>query len=464
MNNLQNNSLSFLLLVFLLISCFCSLAFAQDTTPNAIHRNISTIVWTDVHWSTNKARVNDLISVTGKLQLFGGESAAVSKTAKVYLDIERPKNSLVLAETSIGGQLANSPVYLLIDKTYDFSMVTKARRPGEWNIHTSMFLDGIGMIEGPGTNIAIEDTDTIASFKSPITTLTGETIDLETYDENNKIFWRIFWAAIGIAWLAYWIRRPVFVPRILETFVKTQRSKKVLINAKRKASILAEVSFLAIVGFFLVWWWNADKKEYSTSIPVQEKNIPVIKPIEMPPDDVTKPEWMNMQLSTPAVIGYGSVIEILALLNLTKHPLESMRELNVHEKRKIDELVASITATAKLKGPEFTIETLTEEDKPLKYKDNTEWVWKWTVHPKEAGKKKQLFLNVNVNYQEKGRNKTASQLLDGKLHVGFSSWYDYYVWVKDNKEIVAMVTTMFGASIVFLVKLFMSLKKIHISD
>ena len=54
-----------------------------------------------------------------------------------------------------------------------------------------------------------------SDFKNPVTTLTGQTVDLETYQEGNIAFWHVFWYVFGLAWILYWVRRPVFLPRYL---------------------------------------------------------------------------------------------------------------------------------------------------------------------------------------------------------------------------------------------------------
>jgi len=87
----------------------------------------------------------------------------------------------------------------------------KARRPGDWHVHTMMNVQGGGPIIGPGKWVTI--TGSMGSFVNPVTTLTGQTIDLENYNLGNVYFWHAFWYALGLAWVAYWVRKPMFVPR-----------------------------------------------------------------------------------------------------------------------------------------------------------------------------------------------------------------------------------------------------------
>ena len=44
-------------------------------------------------------------------------------------------------------------------------------------------------------------------------TLDGDMIDMESYGLANGVAWHAFWIALGSAWLLWWLRRPLFLPR-----------------------------------------------------------------------------------------------------------------------------------------------------------------------------------------------------------------------------------------------------------
>jgi methane/ammonia monooxygenase subunit B len=52
-----------------------------------------------------------------------------------------------------------------------------------------------------------------SAFTNQIKTLDGSVIDMETYGLANGVAWHGFWIALGSAWLLWWVRRPLFIPR-----------------------------------------------------------------------------------------------------------------------------------------------------------------------------------------------------------------------------------------------------------
>jgi methane/ammonia monooxygenase subunit B len=64
---------------------------------------------------------------------------------------------------------------------------------------------------GPGR--WFEVTGDPAAFTNRVKTLNGNVIDMETYGLANGIGWHAFWFALAAAWLLWWVRRPLFIPR-----------------------------------------------------------------------------------------------------------------------------------------------------------------------------------------------------------------------------------------------------------
>jgi methane/ammonia monooxygenase subunit B len=161
---------------------------------------------------------------------------------------------------------------LEIGKTYEFKVVLKARRPGDWHVHTMMNVQGGGPIIGPGKWITIEGR--FSDFKNPVTTLTGQTVDLETYQESNIAFWHIFWAVFGIAWIAYWSRRPIFLPRLL--MADAGRADELVSNTDRKVAMAFAAGTILIV----VMSMSAANSKYPITIPLQAGTMRGMVPFE----------------------------------------------------------------------------------------------------------------------------------------------------------------------------------------
>lgn len=133
-----------------------------------------------------------------------------------------------------------------------------------------MNVEGGGPIIGPGKWITIEGS--MGEFKNPLTTLTGQTIDLETYNLENTYFWHAFWYAFGLAWIIYWIRRPVFLPRFL--LVNAGRANELVSGTDRKIGMGFAAATLLIVIFAM----STANSKYPITIPLQAGTMRGMKP------------------------------------------------------------------------------------------------------------------------------------------------------------------------------------------
>ena len=77
---------------------------------------------------------------------------------------------------------------------------------------SSMF-KGAGRSLGPGQWVTV--TGDARSFSNPVTTLTGQTIDLETYGLERLIGWHLMTIILAVAWLGFWLVPRPFLGRLL---------------------------------------------------------------------------------------------------------------------------------------------------------------------------------------------------------------------------------------------------------
>jgi len=68
-----------------------------------------------------------------------------------------------------------------------------------------------GPILGPGQWISVEGD--AAAFTDPVTTLTGQRLDLAHYGLSAVVRWHLVWIVIALLWLSYWLRKPLLMPR-----------------------------------------------------------------------------------------------------------------------------------------------------------------------------------------------------------------------------------------------------------
>ena len=242
-------------------SLYAPTASAHGEKSQAAFMRMRTIHWYDLKWSKEVVKVNDTVEITGKFHVFEGWPETVDAPESAFLNIGIPGPVFIRKESYVGGQLVPRSVRLEIGKTYDFKVVLKARRPGDWHVHTMMNVQGGGPIIGPGKWITIEGS--MADFKNPLTTLTGATIDLENYNLENTYFWHAFWYAFGLAWIIYWVRRPVFLPRFL--MVNAGRADELVSGGDKKVGM----AFAAATVLIVIFAMSSANSKYPITIPLQ---------------------------------------------------------------------------------------------------------------------------------------------------------------------------------------------------
>lgn len=254
-------------------------ASAHGEKSQAAFMRMRTIHWFDLNWSKEEVAVNDTMTISGKFFVFSGWPETVDKPEISFLNIGIPGPVFIRAGSWIGGQLVPRSVSLELGETYDFKVLLKARRPGDWHVHTMLNVKGGGPIIGPGKWVTV--TGSMGDFVNNVTTLTGETINLETYNLENIYFWHAFWYALGLAWLLYWTRKPMFVPRSIA--VESGKADSLITATDKKVAMGFAAGTIAIVAISM---GNANE-QYPVTTPLQAGLLRGIKSIEMPATTVS---------------------------------------------------------------------------------------------------------------------------------------------------------------------------------
>ncbi|MBT9096320.1 methane monooxygenase/ammonia monooxygenase subunit B [Methylovulum psychrotolerans] len=249
-------------------------AAAHGEKSQAAFMRMRTIHWFDLNWSKEEVPVNDTMTISGKFFVFSGWPETVDKPEISFLNIGIPGPVFIRAGSWIGGQLVPRSVSLELGETYDFKVLLKARRPGDWHVHTMLNVKGGGPIIGPGKWVTV--TGSMKDFKNPITTLTGETIDLETYNLDNTYFWHAFWYALGLAWMGYWMKKPMFIPRSIA--VESGKADSLISSTDRKVAMGFAAGTIAIVAMSM----STTNEKFPVTTPLQAGLLRGIKSIEMP--------------------------------------------------------------------------------------------------------------------------------------------------------------------------------------
>ncbi len=254
-------------------------ASAHGEKSQAAFMRMRTIHWFDLTWTKDEVAVNDTVVIEGKFHVFGGWPDSVDEPDVSFLNIGIPGPVFIRAGSWIGGQLVPRSVELSLGETYDFKVLLKARRPGDWHVHTMMNVEGGGPIIGPGKWVTI--TGSMSQFVNPIVTLTGQTVDLETFNIDNIYFWHAFWYAVGVAWMWYWAKGPIFIPRQLA--VAAGKADTLISATDKKVGVAFMVGTIGLVAVLM----GTTNEKYPVTTPLQAGTMRGILPIEMPESAVT---------------------------------------------------------------------------------------------------------------------------------------------------------------------------------
>lgn len=201
-------SLSFILSVYIL-NIQTVMAHGEKALEPFIR--MRTIQWYDVQWNKQKFAINEEVSVSGKFHVAEDWPVSVPKPDAAFLNISTPGPVLIRTERYLNGKPYVNSVALQPGGDYSFKVVLKGRLPGRYHIHPFFNLKDAGQVMGPG--VWLDVSGDAADFSNEAKTINGEVINMETYGLGNGIFWHVFWGVLASAWLLWWVRRPLFIPR-----------------------------------------------------------------------------------------------------------------------------------------------------------------------------------------------------------------------------------------------------------
>lgn len=251
------------------------LAFAHGERAQQAGLRMRTMNWFDVEISPTEVKVNDIVTIKGKFvpSVWWPEHVA-SIAESAFLNVGVPGPVFLRLDSRVNGVAHIRSSRYELGKTYEFEITLKARLPGRYHAHPVMSVEGAGPIIGPGT--WVEVTGSHDGFENTVTTLTGETIDLESYGMTNIVWTHIFWIVVGMAWLGYWFRKtPVIMPRYNKVLELGDDNANQLITMKDMV-----VSFLFFV-FTLVaiaggYFWAQSQYPITTPLQTGKIDIPAL--------------------------------------------------------------------------------------------------------------------------------------------------------------------------------------------
>lgn len=292
-----------------------------------------TALFYDVNFSLPEnatINVNDEVTITGTIRMFSYWPEPVDIPDMVYLNAATSGSVFVKKDSWVNDVVAIQSFATELGRDYEFKLVLQSRLPGNWHVHPMLNVRSAGGMLGPGIFVNVEGN--AADFKFPTTTLDGtEIANLETFGTTNVLIWHAFWAVVGLAWLLWWLRRPLLIPRFLMVKDGT-REDELVTHTDRIVGFTLLVGTLAVaIGSFIY----ADFK-YPNLIPLQGGKAyidPLPKPASIP---------VKLRSATYYVPGRTVLAEV-AVTNDTDRPLQ-IGELATANLRFINKSVASAVA------------------------------------------------------------------------------------------------------------------------
>jgi methane/ammonia monooxygenase subunit B len=238
-------------------------ALAHGERAQEPYLRTRTVQFYDVQFDRAKIAVNEEFTITGRFRLMQDWPDAVSLPETVYMSAYSPGPVITRVESYVNGVPARqSFADFQLGRDYEFRLVLKGRVPGSHHIHPMLSVKGSGPLVGPG--VWIEVTGARADFRHEVTTMTGETIEnLEDYGVSRALGWYGVWIALAALWLAFWLVRPLLIPR----WIALNKGREDLLVTRRDLMVGIALG-ITVIGLTLGGYAYA-RKSYPYVVPLQ---------------------------------------------------------------------------------------------------------------------------------------------------------------------------------------------------
>lgn len=235
--------------------------------------------WFDTEIFPRTLEVNETLTVRGKfVPSEWWPKQLPSPEGMAFLNIGVPGPVFVRIDSRVNGVSMIRSTTFKRGETYEYEISLKARTPGRYHVHPVLSVEGTGPIIGPAK--WVEVTGSQSDFVNEITTLTGETLNLETHGLKVITYWHLFWAFVGFAWLFYWLfpvfkGNPVLLPRFKQV-VELGDDKNAMITMRDTYTAIVFFVFILIA---IAAGYMGTQYFYPVTTPLQtgEVELPSIK-------------------------------------------------------------------------------------------------------------------------------------------------------------------------------------------
>lgn len=246
-------------------------AWAHGERSQEPFLRMRTITFYDTKWSKARVTPGETMDLTGKFHVFSEWPRAVYLPDSIFLHYSVPGPSMLKKEAWMNGMPVINATTAKLGGDYDYRMGIMGRVTGTYHVHPMVNIEGGGPLVGGGEFVTVDGD--WSNFKNEITTIDGQTLDMETWGLGRIVGWWVLWAVIGVFWLGYWVVRP-FTRRIF--MVGTVPEEELVSPGDRTVGLVLMIATVLIVAIAYVTTNGA----YPITIPLQtgRMDAPDLKP------------------------------------------------------------------------------------------------------------------------------------------------------------------------------------------
>ncbi len=268
-----------LLLALALLAALIPVAQAHGTSSQEPFVRTRTVAFLDAQLSSVNLTVGEQVRLTGMVQVLETWPTPLLPPPEVgEVTAYAGGPNFLMKERSVNGVALPGAFPIEKGGLYRYDLTLVARKPGTYHLHPAFASKGSGTLLGPGTFVTVSPSG--APFTNPVTLRSGATVDLENYGAGTVVTWSALLIALGLAWVAWWVRRPLVVRSIK---ISRGQEEGLVTPADQKAGM----AFAVALAVLLAGGYGLAGAAYPDPIRLQVDRPPVPSlPVPHAPADV----------------------------------------------------------------------------------------------------------------------------------------------------------------------------------
>ena len=186
----------------LMLTTSAAKVFAHGEAADEPFLKDLTVAFYDVHITPTEVKVGDSVTITGSVKILETWPYTLDQPQTAYITPVVPGPVFALTDRVVNGTQDFGSIFIDKGSIYHYTMVMKARTPGNWHVHPGIAIQGTGTLLGPGEWVDVQPS--AQPFKLDVMLLNGKTVNLEHYGGSFVWWWSLAGFLIGVIWMLYW--------------------------------------------------------------------------------------------------------------------------------------------------------------------------------------------------------------------------------------------------------------------